>query len=132
MLELRYYLRYDSRNTILFQYLIQVDKVKIPSLANFGKPDVLANKVQSVEKSKEGVFDVTMINAIESTPAYDNIPAYVLEYIVDSSRGKNHYLVKTTIVNQNLYVFTIQGTDEMYPKLSSIAQTMVNSFEVQP
>jgi len=97
-------------------------------LKDFGTPDSLAFRVEAVEKSKEGVTEVSIIRAEDAMPASQGFPAYLVEYIVDSTRGKNHYLVKTTIVNKKLFVFTIQAPDSEYNSLSTESQEMLNSL----
>ena len=83
-----------------------------------------------MERAKEGVTEVEILRAADSMPVCKGLPAYELEYIVDSTRGKNHYLVKTTIVNRNLYVFTVQVPDAIYPKLSDISLKIIDSLHV--
>eukprot|EP01041_Mallomonas_annulata_P007901 gene7901-16174_t len=122
---------FKSESTKGFNAGVTVDQVKIGSLKDFGTPTTLAGKVQTVEKGKEGVTDVNMIRAEESMPVCEGLPAYELEYVVDSSRGLNHYLVKTTIVDKNLYVFTVQSPEAIYPSLATAGVDMINSLHVQ-
>ena len=109
----------------------QVDIVKINSLKDFGPPESLAKKVEAVEMGKEGVTLVDMVSAKTTRPACEDVPAYEIEYIVDSSRGKNHYLVKTTVVDKSLYVFTVQGPDASFPALATTATEMMNSLHIE-
>mmetsp|Transcript_35530 Transcript_35530/g.36200 ORF Transcript_35530/g.36200 Transcript_35530/m.36200 type:complete len:221 (-) Transcript_35530:16-678(-) len=110
---------------------VSVDRVKVSSLKEFASPESLANIVVSVEKAKEGVFDVNILHATETTPICDDLPSYEIEYIVESSRGKNHFLVKTTIVDKNLYVLTVQGPDDKYVSdLSDTAIQIVSSLKI--
>lgn len=110
---------------------VTVDPVKISSVKEFATPQGLAERVVSVEKSKEGVFEANVISASESpTPVTQAVPAYVIEYSVDSSRGQNHYLVKTTVINSRLYVFTAQAKEDSFPSLAKRLSEVVESFRV--
>lgn len=118
---------------------------KISSIKEFAEnPMVLANKLISVEKSKDGVFEVDIVNAYEteikpinsgSTSTSTNLQpspsvAYVIEYKVDSSRGQNHYLVKSVIRNKKLFVATVQAKDGDFDGLSKEANMMINSIQL--
>jgi len=110
---------------------VTVDPVKISSVKEFATPQGLAERVVSVEKSKEGVFEANVISASESqTPVTQAVPAYVIEYSVDSSRGQNHYLVKTTVISSRLYVFTAQAKEDSFPSLAKRLSEVVESFRV--
>lgn len=54
--------------------------------------------------------------------------AYDLEYKVDSSRGLNHYNVRTTILNKKLYVFTVQCKEETFNELQINSKEILNSL----
>lgn len=122
-----------------------MDRVKISNIKEFFKePSGLALKVVDVERSKEGVFEVvilkaseqpTLLTSTQSNADFDNlvsqsknIPSYVIEYKVDSSRGLNHYLVKSTIANKRLFVATVQSREEDFNDISIEANSMINSF----
>jgi hypothetical protein len=125
-----------------------MDKVKISSIKElFKEPSDLANKLKEVEQSKEGVYEVNIIQTVESLVPVavdinndnqklekeriiENKPAYIIEYKVDSSRGQNHYLVKSTIVNKRLYVATVQSKEISYPLISDEANAMINSLTI--
>ena len=80
-----------------------------------------------------GVFDAEVLAAYESERAVSDIPsypAYFIEYKIDSSRGKNHYFVKTSIINQKLYVFTVQVKEDDANKKEEEAKSMLESFLV--
>ena len=110
---------------------ITVDPVKIASIREFADPPGLADKVVKVEKSKEGVFEASVLAAQESAkPVADAVPAYEIEYKIDSSRGQNHYLVKATIIDSKVYVFTVQCKEETYAKLAPAAHMIIDSVKV--
>jgi len=110
---------------------ITVDPVKIASIREFADPPGLADKVVKVEKSKEGVFDASVLAAQESAkPVADAVPAYEIEYKIDSSRGQNHYLVKATIIDSKVYVFTVQCKEETYARLAPAAHEIIDSLKI--
>ena len=122
--------------------------MKINSIKDFSTPDGLAKKVVEVEKSKEGVFDTQILSASTSIIPYvtqttaspllekqDNNQikgndAYNIEYKVDSSRGLNHYNVRTTILNKKLYVFTVQCKEESLSELQSYSKEILDSLMI--
>ena len=111
---------------------VTVDPVKISNIREFATPQGLAERVVQVEKSKEGVFEANVISASESqVPVSQSTPAYEIEYNIDSSRGKNHYLVKTTVIQSRLYVFTAQCKEEAFPLLKKDLSEIVDSFRVK-
>jgi hypothetical protein len=106
--------------------------VKIKSIKEFTTPEGVGKKVVDVEKSKEGVFEADVVNAEESaTQVASNFPAYDIEYKIDSSRGKNHYLIRTTVVNKKLYVFTVQSKEDDYSNVAEVSKAIVESFKVE-
>lgn len=140
--------------------LLKVDPVKINDIRDFFKePSSLANKLVEVEKGKDGVFEVFVLQATQSSvplltvptaPAIvtasisssdikssENMPeipssatSYTIEYKVNSSRGQNHYLVKATVVGRRLLVATVQTKDEDYSTLTSEAIQTLDSLMV--
>ena len=110
--------------------------MKLDNIKSFATPEELAQKVVTVETSKEGVKDVYVVGASEGTIKVKSdrgvgdkeIPAYDIEYKVDSTRGFNHYCVKATIYDSNLYVFTAQSKEDMYEQLEPVIKAIVQSF----
>jgi hypothetical protein len=116
------------------------DKVKLPTIKEFATPTGLGEKVKKVEESKDGVMEVEIVTVTESTIPTSavvanaktgieadapSVPAYAIEYKVESTRGKNHYNVMAAIYNNNLFVFTAQSKEDSYDSLkSSIADIM--------
>ena len=124
-----------------YNFGVTVDRVKVNTIKDiFKEPLLLANKVTQVEKSKEGVFDVTILNTNEDTVKLVSSPdstqttppvAYIVEYKIDSSRGKNHYLVKSTIVNKKLYVATVQTKDaDWKDEIPATAAKLIDSLVI--
>ncbi len=128
-------LYYKSKNIKGFNAGLTIDPVKIKSLKEFGTFDELANKLLSIEKAKEGMFDAAIISASESLDSSNTpYPVYDIEYKVDSSRGKKHYYVKATIVDNRLYVFTVQANEDSLDDINfkNTAISIKDSFMVSP
>ena len=121
-----------------------MDRVKITNIKElFKDPSELAKKVIDVEKSKEGVFDVSIISSTETpiivTSTSDisrsstSVPSYLIEYTVDSSRGNNHYLVRSSIAQKRLFVATVQTKNDDWTSLEVEGRRAVNSLQlIQP
>lgn len=107
-----------------------MDRVKIDNILKFATPKQLGDKVINVEKAKDGVFDAQLLAYGEATPMDGATPAYSIEYKVESSRGNNHYVVKTSIIDRNLYVFTVQSSEAKYPALQEDIKTIQDSIIV--
>lgn len=82
--------------------------------------------------TKDGVLESIALKWGESkTPiSVSNLPAYEIEYKVESTRGKNHYFIKTSVVNKKLYVFTVQCKEDSVVELAETAQSIIDSFKV--
>jgi len=124
-----------SETTKGFNIGYTVDPVKISSITElFKEPKGLADRVVQVELGKEGVFEANVLAARQSTevPTRPNsIPAYTIEYKIDSSRGQNHYTVKALVAKNKLYVFTAQCKEESLQELQTATSNIVDSFDVQ-
>jgi PsbP len=112
---------------------VTIDRVKINDIKEFASPSALAQKVVDVEKSKEGVFEADVISSGESKLpiSSEGKLAYDIEYKVDSSRGQNHYFVKTSVVDKKLYVFTVQCKEESVAELTETAKAIIDSFKLK-
>jgi hypothetical protein len=112
---------------------LTVDRVKVKSVRDFGTVEQLAQRVINVEKAKEGVFEADVVSQSEATvSAAEGFPVYDLEYKIESSRGRKHFLVKSTIVDNKLYVFTVQMAEDGFGALEKDAHAILNSFKIQP
>ena len=112
---------------------MKVDRVKISSIQDFASPSGVGEKVVAVERAKEGVFDAKLLASSASrTPMNEKFPAYDLEYNVESQRGNNHFVVKTSVIDQKLYVFTVQCREEDFPLLKDEMLTVLDSVAVAP
>lgn len=108
---------------------IVVDTVKIDSIDKFGTPDVVAQKVVDVENKKESVTSATISSA--KSVSVGGLTYYILDYVVDSSRGIKRYLAKVTVTGNQLYVLTAQAkVDKFEGDTSQIFAKMLDSFTV--
>lgn len=124
--------------------------MKINSIKQFSTPSDLAKRVVEVERSKDGFMDAEVLGArasvvpsmlVVSSSSDDSgggeggstgIDAYDLEYQVESTRGLNHYTVRTTILNKNLFVFTVQYRQEDTERLRALGVEILDSLRIDP
>lgn len=107
-----------------------VDAVKIDAIDNFGSPDVVGKKVVDLEMRKESVSAASVISA--DSIMEDDLLYYLIEYVVNSSRGEKHYLAKATVTGGQLYVFTAQASAADYNGATADSlQGMLESFSVK-
>lgn len=130
-----YEVLYKSGNIKGFNVGITRDPVRIKSIVDFATPQGLGDKVVGVELGKEGVFEATVVSAkVSDKPAVRGDPAaypsYDVEYKIDSSRGQNHYVIKATVLNKKLYVFTAQAKEASYGELAPKIKSIVESLEI--
>jgi PsbP. len=88
-----------------YSFGITVDPIRIQSLRDFGTPNEVAAKIVMAELRRDGVLDVTM----GRDPTEDPLTgAYDVEYVSDGTRGKKHFVTRTIVRGQKLYVLTVQ------------------------
>uniref|UniRef100_A0A7R9UFF4 PsbP C-terminal domain-containing protein n=1 Tax=Pinguiococcus pyrenoidosus TaxID=172671 RepID=A0A7R9UFF4_9STRA len=122
-----------SKRTKGFKYGVTVDPVKIDDIRKFGSPGEVLDKVTGVELKKDGTLDVTPLSSaeVQFAPKDGGLgPAYELEYIVDSTRGLNHFWSSVTIQRGKLYVLTVQAKEATYSEVSEAAKSILQSFRV--
>ena len=137
-----------------------MDKVKITNIKEvFRSPDDLSKKLVEVERSKDGVFEVSVISASEnsvsvvSSPSSSSInspsissslkemteidssstntiPAYTIDYVVESSRGTNHYVAKSVVFNRRLFVATAQSKKDDFDLVKPEITSILDSFHL--
>lgn len=109
--------------------------MKIANIRDFTTPEGLVEKVITVEKSKEGVFEAEKVAATENFLSLGKdgsaLPVYDIEYKVASSRGNNHYNVRSTVYDKNLYVLTCQCKEDSYDSVKDITAAILNSLEIK-
>ena len=110
---------------------IVVDAVKIDSIDNFGTPQAVGDKVVQIESKKDNVNSAKVVSATSFTK--DRLLYYLIDYVVDSSRGIKRYVAKVTVTGKQLYVFTVQAkVDNFEGDTKSTLSRMVESFNVVP
>lgn len=109
-----------------------MDRVKVNSLTDFASPQEVGNKVIAVEKAKDGVFYSKLLSADLSRASMNaDFPSYDIEYEVESSRGSNHYSVKTSIIEKRLFVFTVQSAEKDAEALKNDVRYILDSIHVE-
>lgn len=111
---------------------VTVDPVKIDSLRQFGTAEQVAARVLATELTRDGVKDAVLrkVSAEDSQePAY-----YLIEYAVESSRGRKVYMCKYCIYKKRLYVLQAQAKQDTFDASdASVRETLaaaVGSFRV--
>ncbi len=88
-----------------YTYGITVDPIRITSLRDFGTPNEVAAKIVMAELRRDGVLDIKMGRdpvEDEETGGYD------VEYVSSGTRGVKHFVTRTIVKNNKLYVLTAQ------------------------
>lgn len=106
-----------------------VDAVKIGGIESFGTAEMVGRKVVGMEERKESVSNASLVGT--SAVSEGGLTYYVIEYMVESSRGAKRYLAKATISGGMLYVFTAQAKVEGFEGARETLERMVESFAVQ-
>ncbi|MFS7949161.1 hypothetical protein Hanom_Chr06g00568321 [Helianthus anomalus] len=125
--------------TLLFQDPVQgsnnvgvvVTPVRLTTLADFGDPQFVANKLIQAEKRKESTKDVQLVSFKERQKG--DIQVYEFEYILDSTRGGLKTIFSAAFVaSKKLYLLNIAHSQQ--PPLSNTKRKMlervVHSFDV--
>jgi PsbP len=110
---------------------VTVDAVKIGKIEDFGTAEDVGKKVVAVETKKDSVLSADVLST--KVLVMDGLTYYVIEYVVESGRGRKQYVAKATITGGNLYVFTAQAKeDDLNGADGAALTTMVDSFYVKP
>lgn len=107
-----------------------VDQVKISSIENFGSATEVGERVVALERKKDSTQSAQLLSSMAENR--DGLTYYIVDYVVDSTRGPKHYLAKATITGKQLYVFTAQSKVDNFGADSSMLQRMIDSFSVRP
>lgn len=118
-----------SMNVKGYSYSITVDPIRINSLREFGTPDEVAAKIVMAELRRDGILDVS----VGRDPVEDErTGGYDVEYISDGKRGKKHFITRTIVNSNKLFVLTAQVKQDDWN--SNVHQDevwkAVNSFTV--
>jgi hypothetical protein len=110
-----------------YSYGITVDPIRIKSLRDFGTPNEVAAKIVMAELRRDGVLDVTM----GRDPSEDPLTgAYDVEYVSDGTRGKKHFVTRTIVKGQKLYVLTVQCRESDWKSVEKEVWDSVATFRV--
>ncbi|OSX78790.1 hypothetical protein BU14_0098s0016 [Porphyra umbilicalis] len=122
--------------------------LKIGSIEEFGTPDAVGAKVLALERKKDSTKDVRLVRTASETlgvgggaaaaagvgqPAgLGNGVAYIVEYVVDSSRGVKHFVAKATVAAGQLYVMTATCKEDEFEAARGGLETVLASLRVAP
>ena len=59
-------------------------------------------------------------------------PYYAFDYVVESTRGYNHYVARAAVAAQRLYVLTVQIKEKDYPTQKDAIAAIAHSFLIKP
>lgn len=105
----------------------QVDPVRIDRVSQAGSAAEVGNRIVALEGKKEGVGKVELLASSGDGEAY-----YGFDYAVESTRGKNRYLARATVVDKKLVVFTVQVPIAGYAEQERLINKMLASFRAPP
>ena len=105
---------------------VAVDPVRIQSVAEAGSPAEVGGRIVALEGKKEGVGKVELLDSA-ADGAY-----YAFDYAVESTRGKNRYLARATVVDRKLVVFTVQVPIAGFAEQERVINNMLASFRAPP
>ena len=112
---------------------VTVDPVKINSLRQFGTAEQVAGRVLDTELTRDGVKDV-LLRKVRAEDAEDPV-YYIIEYQVESSRGRKVYLCKYCIYQNRLYVLQAQAKQDSFDAAdAAVRETLaaaVASFRIR-
>lgn len=100
--------------------------MRIDSVTQAGSPSEVGSRIVALEGKKEGVGKVELLDS-----AADG-PYYAFDYAVESTRGKNRYLARATVVDRKLVVFTVQVPIDGYGAQERLINKMLASFRAPP
>lgn len=110
-----------------YSFGITVDPIRIQSLRDFGTPNEVAAKIVMAELRRDGVLDVTMGRDPTEDPMTG---AYDVEYVSDGTRGKKHFVTRTIVRGQKLYVLTVQCRESDWKSVEGEVWDTVKTFRV--
>jgi len=121
--------------------------LKIGSIEEFGTPDAVGAKVLALERKKDSTKDVRLVRTASETlggggggggagvgqpSGLGNGVAYIVEYVVDSSRGVKHFVAKATVAAGQLYVMTATCKEDEFEAARGGLETVLASLRVAP
>ncbi|XP_076935670.1 psbP domain-containing protein 2, chloroplastic-like [Bidens hawaiensis] len=112
---------------------VVVTPVRLTSLAEFGDPEFVSNKLIQAEKRKESTKDVEIVSFREKPRKKGDVQVYEFEYNLDSTRGGLKKIFSAAFVaSKKLYLLNIAHSQQ--PPLSSdkrmMLEKVLHSFDV--
>ncbi|XP_076898924.1 psbP domain-containing protein 2, chloroplastic-like [Bidens hawaiensis] len=112
---------------------VVVTPVRLTSLAEFGDPEFVSNKLIQAEKRKESTKDVEIVSFRERPREKGDVQVYEFEYNLDSTRGGLKKIFSAAFVaSKKLYLLNIAHSQQ--PPLSNgkrmMLEKVLHSFDV--
>lgn len=112
---------------------VVVNKVRIPTLREFGSLEDVTNRLIAAERRKESTREATLLRST-SREVRGGIPLYTMEYFLDSTRGTKRTLTAVTIASNKLYILNIAYSDSQGnpapPSLTEPLHQVLESFDL--
>ncbi|XP_065874674.1 psbP domain-containing protein 2, chloroplastic [Euphorbia lathyris] len=110
---------------------VVVNPVRLTSLAEFGTPQFVADKLIQAEKRKESTKDAEVIGVGERS-GHGGLQIYEFEYKVDSTRGGIKRIFSAAFVASNkLYLLNISHSDTpLDTPTRTMLQNVLHSFDI--
>ncbi len=96
--------------------------MRIDKVTQAGTPSEVGNRIVSLEGKKEGVSKVELLASSADGDYYE------FDYAVESTRGRNRFLARATVVEKKLVVFTVQVPIAGYEEQGRLINKMLASF----
>jgi hypothetical protein len=92
----------------------------------------VANPINTPGGASPSPVSVSPVSAspVSASVSPVSLTGYDIEYKVDSSRGLNHYSVRSTIANKQLYVFTAQCKEDSFLQLKADIREILDSLVI--
>ncbi|XP_050208523.1 psbP domain-containing protein 2, chloroplastic [Mercurialis annua] len=136
------YLKVDKAGaTVLFEDVdkksntigVVVNPVRLTTLAEFGTPQFVADKLIQAEKRKESTKEAEVIALAERSS--HGVQVYEFEYIVDSTRGGMKRIFSAAFVaSKKLYLLNITHSDTRESPMNTstrmVLEKVLHSFDI--
>lgn len=107
---------------------LTIDEVVAESLNQVASAKEIAERIANVERSKDGNVMTEVIAAARGD--LSGVPADVIEYRCDTTRGFYHYLVRVALSRGKLYNVTAQVPEDQWQQLQEPVRKLLDSMRL--
>lgn len=123
---------YKAEGVYGFNFGLTADLIRkdISSIkAVYKSAPLLAEKLMDIERNKDGHISSRVLGVAEVPfGAAAEAPAYDIEYVVESTRGLNHFKTRTFVEAGKVFVFTVQCKEVMFNDLRADIDSVFASY----